>query len=61
MHRVACGWEETQRQGLDAVWITHAGVIRAATLLAQGVRQIKQATQWPREALAFGRWCELQA
>lgn len=61
MQRVACVWDETQRAGRDAVWITHAGVIRAATLLAQGVRQVEQATQWPRAAPAFGRWCELQA
>lgn len=61
MQRVACVWDETQRQGRDAVWITHAGVIRAATLLAQGVRQVQHATQWPTEAPLFGRWCELQA
>ena len=58
MHRVACVWEETQRQGLDAVWITHAGVIRAATLMAQGVHQVEQVAQWPRDAPAFGCWCE---
>ncbi len=60
MQRVAGAWDQTQRDGLDAVWITHAGVIRAATLLAQGVRQVEQATQWPREAPAFGHWRELQ-
>nr|MDP2191344.1 histidine phosphatase family protein [Rhodoferax sp.] len=54
MQRVACVWDETQRQGRDAVWITHAGVIRATTLLAQGVRQVQHATQWPTEAPAFG-------
>jgi hypothetical protein len=36
------------------VWITHAGVIRAATLIAQGVRQVRSADQWPRDVLAFG-------
>lgn len=60
MRRVACAWDETQRQGLDAVWITHAGVIRAASLLAQGVRQVAQAAQWPSDAPAFGGWWELQ-
>ena len=60
MQRVARAWDETRLVGRDAVWITHAGVIRAATLLAQGVRQVTQAAQWPREAPAFGRWSELQ-
>ena len=60
MRRVTCAWDENQRQGLDAVWITHAGVIRAASLLAQGVRQVAQAAQWPSDAPAFGGWCELR-
>lgn len=59
MQRVAGVWDETQQAGQDAVWITHAGVIRAATLLAQGVRQVAQATQWPRDAPAFGCWHEV--
>ena len=61
MQRVTSAWDETQRLRLDTVWVTHAGVIRAASLLARGVRQVTQADQWPREAPAFGRWCELQA
>lgn len=60
MQRVAAVWDETQRQRLDAVWITHAGVIRAASLLAQGVRQVTQAAQWPSDAPTFGGWRELQ-
>lgn len=60
MQRVALAWDETQLVGRDAVWITHAGVIRAATLLARGVREVDQALQWPRDAPAFGRWCEFQ-
>ncbi|MDO9198484.1 histidine phosphatase family protein [Rhodoferax sp.] len=61
MRRVASAWDETRHVGLDAVWITHAGVIRAASLLAQGVCEVEQAAQWPREAPAFGGWSELQA
>jgi alpha-ribazole phosphatase len=61
MQRVASAWDETRHVGLDAVWITHAGVIRAASLVMQGVRQLEQATQWPHDAPAFGQWCELQA
>ena len=60
MQRVANAWDEMQAHGSDAVWITHAGVIRAANLLALGVRQVSQAAQWPREAPAFGGWWEHQ-
>lgn len=61
MQRVAAAWDEAQRRGVDVVWITHAGVIRAVTLLRQGVRQPERAAQWPREVLAFGGWRELMA
>ena len=53
---VALAWDETQRTGRDAIWVTHAGVIRAANLLAGGTRQIDQAVQWPQAAPEFGRW-----
>ena len=43
----------------DTLWITHAGVIRAATLIAQGIRHITAADQWPIEAPAYGQWCKL--
>lgn len=40
----------------DHVWITHAGVIRAAQLLAQGVRHVERADQWPLNAPKYGQW-----
>ena len=40
----------------DTLWITHAGVIRAVELLAQGVRGIRHAGQWPLEAPKYGQW-----
>lgn len=43
----------------DTLWITHAGVIRAATLLAQGIRQIGRADEWPANAPSYGQWCKL--
>ncbi len=43
----------------EAVWITHAGVIRAVTLLASGVSDVTRAGQWPRQAPACGEWCEI--
>ena len=59
MRRVGAVWDESQRLGQNAVWITHAGVIRAAGLLSRGVRVVTQAADWPQQAPAFGGWCEL--
>jgi alpha-ribazole phosphatase len=61
MQRVAAVWDEQTEGGQDAVWITHAGVIRAAGLLAKGLREIHRADQWPQDAPAFGQWCCLEA
>lgn len=57
--RVAAARAETLRQGLDAVWITHAGVIRAMDLLAQGIERLQRAEQWPQHAPGFGEWHQL--
>jgi alpha-ribazole phosphatase len=59
MGRVAQALAAARRgvSGADGVvWITHAGVIRAATLLAQGVTEVRSARQWPREAPGCGQW-----
>ena len=40
----------------DVLWITHAGVIRAAGLLARGIDTVVRADQWPAEAIGFGQW-----
>jgi len=37
-----------------AIWITHAGVIRAATLIAGGTRTLTRADQWPVKGPAWG-------
>lgn len=60
LQRVGRVWDQTRRQGRDAVWVSHAGVIRVAVLLAQGVRQLDSAAQWPRQAPEFGQWLELK-
>jgi alpha-ribazole phosphatase len=44
----------------DAVWITHAGIIRAAQLLARGLREVERADQWPLDATACGQWRTLE-
>lgn len=56
MARVAGVWDDTQASGQATVWITHAGVIRAAMLLAQGTRKVQRADQWPKDAPGFGEW-----
>jgi len=41
----------------DAVWITHAGVIRAVNYLVRyGIHSVATPETWPTEAPAFGRW-----
>ena len=44
----------------DTLWVTHAGVIRAARLLAGGVRHISTARHWPAHAPGYGQWCKLE-
>ena len=56
--RVARVWDEDQGEH-DTVWITHAGVARAARLLADGVRVLARADQWPLEAPGYGQWLQL--
>lgn len=59
MRRVTAAWRELVQWPGSVLWVTHAGVIRAATLLSQGVHEVTQASQWPAEAPAFGGWCTL--
>jgi alpha-ribazole phosphatase len=65
MARVRSVWEDGGANpkdtdaARDTVWITHAGVARAALLLSRGVTQVDQASAWPVEAPAFGAWWQL--
>lgn len=54
MWRVAGAFDAWRASGRDAVWVTHAGVIRAVRLLHGGVRVVERADQWPSEPIAFG-------
>ncbi|WP_396268405.1 histidine phosphatase family protein [Ideonella sp.] len=56
LDRVTDALVEQQALGLpDAVWVTHAGVIRAVRYLSEHGRcTIREAAQWPREAPAPG-------
>ncbi|KQM71333.1 histidine phosphatase family protein [Xylophilus sp. Leaf220] len=61
MARVARAFDELPHAGeADVVWIAHAGVARAAQLLAAGTRQVARASDWPREGLDFGRWAVVE-
>lgn len=60
MQRVGAAFDELRDQDADAVWITHAGIIRAAQLLARGIREVERADQWPLDATACGQWRTLE-
>lgn len=51
----------TQQGGTHAVWITHAGVIRAARFLqTHGHRTVAGAHEWPQDAPNPGGWTLLR-
>lgn len=54
-----CQAQALAQQSSDGLWITHAGVIRAATLLAQGIEHVETAEQWPRDVPGFGCFMQL--
>ncbi|WP_332777481.1 histidine phosphatase family protein [Polaromonas sp.] len=58
MARTAAAFDELS-PATDTLWITHAGVMRAAGLIARGVRQVARADQWPVAGPAYGQWCTL--
>lgn len=56
MARVAAAWEDACiALPQPTLWVTHAGVMRAAQLLARGAPWPTQASDWPREDLPFGQ------
>lgn len=58
--RVQSALATTAACGMDqAVWITHAGVAKAALWLLSGQGPLLRADQWPTESLACGEWCVL--
>ncbi len=45
----------------EVVWVTHAGVIRAAQhIVRSGATPIREAAQWPKDAPAPGEWTTLE-
>lgn len=55
MDRVSLALQDACGGPGDALWITHAGVVRAARLLAAGRGAPRQAADWPRQGPAFGQ------
>ena len=60
MARVGAAWADAQRSREPVVWLTHAGVVRAATLLARGITAVHHADQWPVQAPGFGQLVTLR-
>jgi alpha-ribazole phosphatase len=56
MARVGAAWDDWRASRRDAVWVTHAGVMRAVMLLHREIRCPVEASQWPRQSIAFGEW-----
>jgi alpha-ribazole phosphatase len=56
MQRVAAAHDEWQAAKRDALWVTHAGVLRAVSLLQRGVRCAETAADWPAGDMPFGGW-----
>ncbi|GAA4356630.1 alpha-ribazole phosphatase [Variovorax defluvii] len=56
MRRVGEAFDAWCECGRDALWITHAGVIRAVWALRDGIRCVERADQWPSLPIAFGEW-----
>ena len=53
--RVKAALDEHAALGADHVlWLTHAGVIRACSLVKQGIHQVDTTEQWPQAVVEFG-------
>ncbi|MGJ3700263.1 histidine phosphatase family protein [Variovorax sp. AFSI2.2] len=58
LQRTGAAFDDWRVSGQDAVWVTHAGVMRAVQLLHRGVRRVDDATQWPSAPIDYGA-CQL--
>ena len=55
LQRVKAALDEHAALGVDNVlWITHAGVIRACSLVKQGIHRVSTPEQWPQAVVEFG-------
>ncbi len=63
--RIGQAWQHTRQQchaqgHTRAVWLTHAGVIRAMRLWHQGITCPATAQDWPANAPDYGEWTVLR-
>lgn len=56
MSRIAEAHDEWLAQPRDTLWVTHAGVLRAVSLLRRGIRCPAAAGDWPSGEMPFGGW-----
>ncbi len=54
MDRVGAAWRQSCARPGPSVWITHAGVARAALLCSKGMQAITRSEDWPLSGPAFG-------
>jgi alpha-ribazole phosphatase len=55
LQRVKAAFDDTLALKRNHVlWITHAGVIRACSLVMQGIHQVSSSQQWPQAVVEFG-------
>lgn len=55
LQRVKAAFHDSLALNCDNVlWITHAGVIRSASLVMQGIYQVSSTQQWPKAVVEFG-------
>jgi len=60
MERVGQALDDARCSGRDQVWITHGGVVKAASLLARGVCRVENPCDWPSQGLSWGQWCQME-
>ena len=54
LDRVTRAWKETRAVPGPSVWVTHAGVVRAALLLSRGTTVLTRSDQWPSDSVPYG-------
>ena len=56
MARVGAAWFEARHSAVPSAWLSHAGVARAAQLIARGQLVVHSGADWPQHGLAFGEF-----
>lgn len=60
MRRVGAAWNDWRGSERDALWVTHAGVMRAVILLNDGVACPVSSAEWPRRNIGHGHWMRIE-